>query len=306
MLLQHFHQLFKALRRVVAKHGAELLHEPVKVRFASLHLVPHHLVQLAHHLLHGRHLFRRHVLELLLHLLAHVLGHLLFQHVQQFLEHLLGIRVHEVVLHQLLDLAAEAVGQIVQLFPVSVGPLFQHVQQPFLHGAVFVGCLVYLFLRFRQSPVNAFPFCLENFFQPFLQVIHHRVHVVLLKLLAAPVPQHVHQLAEAGHLLAVAVLHTVPEQFAQGLHNIALFEKFVRQAVHQLVGVYVKQFLGAVPLGVAVSAVKQHFGLHCRRMPLAGDVRDNGRLDNNPGPGCLPGWSAGWSASIAQAGRAPD
>ena len=44
-------------------------------------------------------MFRSHALELLLHLLRHVLSHLALEHIQQFLEHLLGVRVDEVILH---------------------------------------------------------------------------------------------------------------------------------------------------------------------------------------------------------------
>ena len=213
----------------------------------------------------------------MLHILPHVLGHLLLQHVQQFLEHLLGIRVHEVVLHQLLNLTAQAVGQVVQLFAVPVRPLLKQVQQVLLHGPVFVRRLADLFSGLVHPPVDALPLGAQDFVKPLLQVVHHRIHVVLLQLLTTPVPKHVHQFPKAGHLLAVAVLHSVAHQFPQGFHDVALLQQFVRQAVHQLVGVDVEDFLGAVPLGVAVGAVEEHRGLPVPVVSVAGDIGDDGK-----------------------------
>ena len=76
----------------------------------------------------------------------------------------------------------------------------------------------------------------DDVFQPLLEVVQHRVHVVLLHLLAAAVLELLHELAQAGHLLAVAVLHPLAQQVAEGLHDVAVVEDVVRQHIHQLVG----------------------------------------------------------------------
>ena len=129
LLLDAFHELSQALGRIVAEHLPPLLHELFEARVATFHVIPEHLVEVAHHLAHGLHLLRRHVLHLLAHLLGDVLGHLALQHVQQFLELLLRVGVHEVVFHQFLDLSADAVGQFVQLVKVALGPFLQHAIQ---------------------------------------------------------------------------------------------------------------------------------------------------------------------------------
>ncbi|CAI8046942.1 hypothetical protein GBAR_LOCUS25957 [Geodia barretti] len=254
LLLQHLHQLVEALRRVVAEHLAPFVHESVEVRLAALQPVPHHLVDVPHHLPCGFHVLGRHVLDLLLHLLAHVLRHLALQHIQQFLELLLRLRIHEVVLHELLELTPHALRQVVQLVQVSVGPLLQQVEQRLLLLLLVLRCPVHLLTRLVQPVLDAATLGVDNFLQPLLQVVHHRVHVVLLHLLTAPFLQLLHKLPHPRHLLAIPVLHPLPEQVPQRLHDVAVVQDILRQHVHQLVGIDIEDVLGSVPLGVPVSA----------------------------------------------------
>ena len=137
LLPQPLQQLVKALGWIGTKHGAELLHEPIEIRLPPGHFIPHHLVELAHHLRHSRHIFGRHALNLLLHLLGDILRHLALQQVQQLLEHLLRLRVDKVVLHQSLNLAAQALRKGVQLLPVALGALLQHLVKTFLLRPLF-------------------------------------------------------------------------------------------------------------------------------------------------------------------------
>ena len=131
-------------------------------------------------------------MHLFLHLLGYVLGHLALEHIQQLLEHLLGVRVHEVVVHQLLDLPAQAVGEVVQLVQIALGPLAEQSVQ----GALLL--LAFHIIRFGlavglvQPTLDALPLGAEDFFHPLLEVVHHRVQVALLELLAALLPQLVH------------------------------------------------------------------------------------------------------------------
>ena len=60
------------------------------------------------------------------------MGHLALQHVQELLEFLLGFRVHEVILHELFDLAAYPLRQTVQLILVALRPLLQQLVQALL------------------------------------------------------------------------------------------------------------------------------------------------------------------------------
>ena len=246
----------KTLGRVVAEHRPPLLHELLKAGIAAFHAVAEHLVEVAHHFAHGLHLLRGHVLHLVAHLLGDVLGHLAFEQVQQFLELLLRVGVHEVVIHEALNLAADAVGQVVQLVQVALGALMQQAVQ---------GALLLLALhvrRFRlgrrvvQPLLDAGALGTEDVVQPFLEVVHHGVQVALLQLLAALLLELLHELAQVGHLGTVSVLHTVAEQVAQGAGQVAVLQQVVGQRVHQVAGVNVKNLLRAIPLGVAVALVK--------------------------------------------------
>ena len=200
------------------------------------------------------HVLGRHVLDLLLHLLGDVLGHLALQHIQQLLEFLLGLRVHEIVVHQLPQLAADSLGKVVQLLQVAIGPLVQQVEQGLLLSSLLFGGLFHLLPGVFEPVLNAPTLGVDNVIKAFLQVVEHRVHVVLLHLLATAVLELLHQLAQAGHLLAVSVLHPLPKQIPQRLHDVALVDDVLRQEVHQLLGVDIEYVLGTVPHRVPVSA----------------------------------------------------
>ena len=111
LLLHLGDQLLQRLRRVRAEEIAVLLHELLEVRFAARHLLGEHLVQVLHHLLHPRHIFRRHIGDLLGDVLEEGLHHRLLQHLHQLLEFMLSLRIHELVVLQLLDLAWRVLGQ---------------------------------------------------------------------------------------------------------------------------------------------------------------------------------------------------
>ena len=232
LLLQHFHKFVEILGRVGAEHLAPLVHKAVKVGLAALHFVAHHLVEIAHHFAGGGHIVGGHILDGLLHLLGDVLRHLAFEQIQQFLKLALGVGVDEVVLHQFFQLTAYAFGQVVQLFQVAVGPLLQQVVEGLLLGAFRFGGGVGLLAGVVQAVLDALPFGVDDVVQALFQVVQHRVHIVLLHLLAAAVFELFHKLAQAGGLLAVAVGHTLTEQVAEGLQNVAVLHDVVGQQVH--------------------------------------------------------------------------
>ena len=127
------------------------------------------------------------------------------------------------------------------------------------------GALLFLALhvgRFRlvgslvQPTLDAGPLGAQDFLHAFFQVVHHRVQVALLELLAALLPEPVHEIAQVGHLRAVAVLHPVAEELAQGPGQVAVLQQVIGQRVHDVAGIDVKNLLGAIPLGVTVALVK--------------------------------------------------
>ncbi len=100
------HLLDQIIQRIDA--GTEvvaiLLHEAVEVRLFALGPLAQHLVELAHHLAHARQVFGRHVLNRLLHALEVLLHDLLLEHLQQLLELLPRLLVHEVIVGELANL----------------------------------------------------------------------------------------------------------------------------------------------------------------------------------------------------------
>ena len=88
-----------------------------------------HLVELLHHLPHLGDVFWRHLGERLLHPLERLLGHLLLQHVQQFLELLARLRGHEVVVGQRPNGRGGILRQRVELLQAPLGHRFQELLQ---------------------------------------------------------------------------------------------------------------------------------------------------------------------------------
>ena len=84
-----------------------------------------------------------------------------------------------------MNLTSEAFGEVVQLPLVVICALLQQVEQTLLLILVFTIVGVNLALGFVQPAFDAFSFGFNDLFQAFFEVIYHRVHVVLLELLAA-------------------------------------------------------------------------------------------------------------------------
>ena len=136
-----------------------------------------HLVELAHHLANRRQVFRRHVLQRLLHALEHVAEHLLAQLLHEVVEGLARVRVHELVVHELAHHAARVVRQRVEGLLLAVRDLLQHV----LHLLRDV----LLLRRLVEALLDALALLLDDVAQLLADVVHGRVHVVALELLLA-------------------------------------------------------------------------------------------------------------------------
>ncbi len=71
--------------------------------------------------------------------------------------------------------------------------------------------------------------------------------VATVEPLLACLAELVHQFAQALHPLAVAVLHALLHQPAQGRVDVAVVEQVVGQLVEEPIGVELEPLLGAVP-----------------------------------------------------------
>ncbi len=122
-------QLVERLR-VPREEVAVLLHEALEVGLLAGRPLLEHAVQLGHHVLHPLHLLGRDVLQGIGHLVELRLEQLLAQLVHQLLEALAGGVVHPVVLLELLDLAGQVGGQLVELLAVLLGQLVDDLLAP--------------------------------------------------------------------------------------------------------------------------------------------------------------------------------
>ena len=127
-LLQLLHQLFQALD--TGEEVAVLLHELIEVGIAALLLGFQHAVEVAHHVAHALQIFRRHILDRLLNPLEVLLGDLLLEHLQQFLEHLPRLGTHELVVMQVLDAPTRVWWQLIQEGILLGGDVLEHLLQP--------------------------------------------------------------------------------------------------------------------------------------------------------------------------------
>ena len=183
---EHLHEFVETARRVVAEHGAPLVHETLEIGLQTGELLPHHPVEVAQHLADLGHLLRVHVLHLLPHLGCDGAEHLLAKLVHEFLKLPLGLGVDEVEILEFAQGARCALRQLVEVFAVPVSPLAEEVAQ--LAGllgllAAHAGELI---LDFTEAAIRARPLGLEHIVEPLLEVAHDRVHVVPVEGFTAP------------------------------------------------------------------------------------------------------------------------
>ena len=132
--------------------------------------------------------------------------------------------------------------------------MFKEFVECLLLAAFVLRRVLHLLTSLVEAALNSLALGIDYVFQPLLEVVHNGVHVVLLHLLAAPVLELLHQFPQPGHLLAVAVLHPLAHEVAQGLHDVFVVQDVLRKEVHQFIRVHIEDVLGSVPLGVPVGA----------------------------------------------------
>ena len=82
---------------------------------------------------------------------------------------------------------------------------------------------------------------------------HAPVGVALGQHLGAATPQLVEHVAQTRHLLAVGVAEPAPQQAAQRVVEVTVGQQLVGEAGQQVVGIEVRELLGAVPFEVVVA-----------------------------------------------------
>ena len=266
LLLHLLDELFQALGRVVPEQVAVLVHEPLEVRLAPGHLLREHLVQLPDHLLHARHLFRAHISDLVVDVFEEGVHHRLLQHLHQLFELGPRLRVHELVVLQLLNLAADILRQVVDRLLLLLDDVLQHLRQALLllgRGLLLRGlhrllerlqravAALKLTLRLLQAAVQRPLLQLYHLVQPLLDVLEHGVQVVAVQHLASLLAQLLEDIPQPLHPLAHRVAHPALQQVAQGVLEVAEVHQVIGQPGQDIVRVQGPDLLAAVPFRVA-------------------------------------------------------
>ena len=158
--------------------------------------------------------------------------HLLLQALHQLLELLARLVVDELVVPQSLDLAANIVGQPVELFVALAGDA--------LHQLLRLGGL-----RLIEPAIDSLLLGVDHLLHLFAQLLHRRVEVVAAKLALARLPKLLEQLLEARH-----VGRSPSKQPLECGVEVAVVHQVIRERIEHVPGVEVFQPLGPVPTRV--------------------------------------------------------
>ena len=206
---------------------APLLLERLEVGLFAVGPLRQHAVQVLEHLAQALHVLGTHVAERLLHPLHEGLEHLLAQGIHQLLELSLGLRIDEVVLLEIPDLAGGIGRQLVELLlvPRAVAAL-------------------------GHPLLDALALLLDDLIELLLDVVEARAEVVPVQSLLALALEPLEQVAQPGHLAALGRLHALLHEPAHRAPRVAVVEHVVGHGVEEVLGVEVHP-LRAVPAGVA-------------------------------------------------------
>ncbi|TMF86829.1 MAG: hypothetical protein E6I08_11370 [Chloroflexi bacterium] len=211
------------------EHVPVLLHEPLEVGLLPALALLEHLVEVAHHLAHTAHVLLRHGLDALLHALEHLVHDLLLQLLQQVVEHLLRVGIHELVVAQRFDATAEIVGDAVQL----VLALLRHPVQDAARA---------LILLLLQLAVDAPALGLHDLVQLLAQLFDRGVEVVSRKLTLPLLADLLQELLQPRHLVGAP-----PVQPLECRRQVPVRHQVFGERVQDLIRVQGIEMLGPVP-----------------------------------------------------------
>ena len=184
-----FHVLSELIERLDARREelAPLPHEVRDVGVLAVERPLGQLVEVPDHLLDPPEVLLGHVLDALLDPLEVVLQHLLLQLVEQLVELAPRLRVHEVVVAELLHAPARIRRERVELTEAAVGhpaEQFPHLRGHFalaalwraLHRRLCAGlpCLVAIRGQLVEPALDAGALGVDDIVEPLLDIVHHR------------------------------------------------------------------------------------------------------------------------------------
>src|SRR5437870_9780320 len=219
---------------------AETLHELLEPGCLALEPVAEHLVERLHHFLDLAEVLRPQLLHGARHVLEVRLRDLLLELIPELLESLRGALVHELVVVELADRAADVLRQAVQLLELLLRDL--------LHDAL--GALG----RLLEAVVDALPLAAKDVVQFLANIAEDVVEVVALELLQALLAEALEHLLEARQPAALLVAPAATHQPVQRVIEVAALEQVFGEPVEELLGVPTERLLGPIPSLVAIRA----------------------------------------------------
>jgi len=142
--------------------------------------------------------------------------------------------------------------------------------------------------RLFKTTVYALTLCLEDISKTLLEVVDHGVQVVAFKLLLALLAEALHEVTEAGSLVALAVLEAALEEVAEGALDITMGNEVVSHGLHDGVFIQVPGVLGTVPACIAVTGAELHEGIIPRKEGGPGAGGSEPRVLKSPNWQTLP------------------
>src|SRR2546428_1106903 len=219
---------------------AETLHELLEPGCLALEPVAQHLVERLHHFLDLAEVLRPQLLHGARHVLEVRLRDLLLELLHELLESLRCALVHELVVVELADRAADVLRQAFQLLELLLRDL--------LHDALrALG-------RLLEAVVDTLPLAAKDVVELFANIAEDVVEVVSLELLQALLPQALEHLLEARQPAALLVTPPSTHQPVERVIEVSALKQVLSEPVEQLLGVPTERLLGSIPSLIAIRA----------------------------------------------------
>ncbi len=234
-------QLVKVLR-VAGEHVPVAVHELLEhaVGVTAGGAGFQHLIEVVEHVFHALHRLGRHVRHGRRHLVEVALHELRAELLHELVEGLTGLAAGPLVLLEGLHLASQIGRQQVQGHASFRGHLVGDL------GSALVARLLGLVDQILDSG----SFLVDDLPQALGDVLVRPTQVVPVEHLPPTLPESLEDLSHTGDALTVAVLETPLHKALEGLVEVAVVEKLVREFAEDVVGVELETDLGAIPLGV--------------------------------------------------------
>ena len=140
---------------------------------------------------------------------------------------------------------------MVEALAVALGALLEEVAEPLALLRLLAAHPVEVVVDLAEAAVGPGALGADHVFEPLLQIAHDGVGVVAVERPVAPGAEAFEEVVQPGEARVVA-LGAAPDEVAEGVADIAVFDDVLGKRVEERIGVGIERLLGAVPPGEAV------------------------------------------------------